>query len=263
MIKPEIYVEVQNVLDLCSKFETERMNLSQKKILLNIQTSILDVVDQSRNHQNHENVENKDQDNQVMNKDDDSNNNKQNVKIIKREFTRSLVHVEQEHQCPHCVKTFLTYSSLHRHCRKQHRDQTNVSKKDFTERDYIICLLNRRNKPTQRCNAEVEKGRICRHLKLTHQVQKPDKNEFKGFLTEDSGTSYRVHWGSSKEANPPDVQYIEVEIEPERPPADDEDIPPEEDPLATTASVEIESDRNISDEQFIKESNNCHGCFNK
>ena len=112
-------------------------------------------------------------------------------------------------------------------------------------------MLNRRNKPTQRCNAEVEKGRICRHLKLTHQVQKPDKNEFKGFLTEDSGTSYRVHWGSSKEANPPDVQYIEVEIEPERPPADDEDIPPEEDPLATTASVEIESDRNISDEQSL------------
>ena len=202
-ITNEDYLSVQGVMEFGLQFERSRMNINNQKKLLSIQTSVLAVVEADANSG----------DNMEVEIDDEENINEEvsaGVKIVKREFTTSLIEVEAEHQCQYCNdKRFKSFKSLQRHHRLYHKNEEKLTSKDFTERNRIVCLLPDRANPEVQCKKEVEQRRICRHLKLTHKEEKPAKKEFKGFTT-DNSKDYKVHWGGLREQNPPAVEYVKI-----------------------------------------------------
>ena len=132
-----------------------------------------------------------------------------------RKFTKSLVVLENSHKCPYCSLSYETFKSLKRHAMKKHVDEPKISYQSFQNRNYVICLLTKRNNPSIRCKKEIEKARISRHLKESHGIERPDRKEFRGFLTEDSGETYQPCFTGFKEPDPPEVEEIEDEDEDE------------------------------------------------
>ena len=148
-ITNEDYLSVQGVMEFGLQFERSRMNINYQKKLLSIQTSLLAVVE----------VDAKSGDNMEVEINDEEDINEEvsaGVKIVKREFTTSLIEVEAEHQCQYCNdKRFKSFKSLQRHHRLYHKNEEKLTSKDFTERNRIVCLLPDRVNPEVKCKKEI------------------------------------------------------------------------------------------------------------
>ena len=175
--------------------ERNKKNFDMQKQLFQFQQSLLDVEANSEQGAGEGGVVEKSKSN-----------------AITRKFTKSVEMSEQKHQCPYCSWTCENFKSLQRHVRGTHKDKAQVTSKAYQDRNQVICLAAKRNKPSQTCFKRVEKNRICQHLALSHNIHRPPKMQFRGFLTDDDGSSpYDVCWRAANEPDPPLVELVAVE----------------------------------------------------
>ena len=233
--------QVESAQDLCEKLlciERKRKHFGNQQKLFEFQKTLFDIA---RNL------------NSVSSPaEDESKDVKNPTKFKTRKFTKSLVVVEDSpHQCPHCDTTFVNFKSLQRHARKKHPEETKISSQMYQKRNIIICLLGKRNHPNIRCNKQIEKNRICRHLRDSHGTERPAKKEFRGFLTDDNGDTYLACFTGMKENDPPEEELIE---EDEEDVSDDENV---EEPAAKKNQEDEEEERkgaeHVSDVDDVQE----------
>ena len=199
------YLAIQTILPKFMAFEMKRQDFSSQKQLLMIQNKmilLLEMPHEKPSDNDHtQNAENLQQNIDVP--------NIENQKAVR--FKESLVALENEHQCQHCNKTFVTFKGLQKHVRQKHVDKSPLTCADYKLRSYYICLLN--DKSGGQCLSQVEKARITRHLKEQHGIERPNKKEFRGFLSFEDKDGVEVHvcWKNKNEENPPELRYIKDE----------------------------------------------------
>ena len=120
-------------------------------------------------------------------------------------FTKSLVgQIENGHNCPTCNRNFQTFKGYQKHSREKHNIK--VKNEDHSVRNRVKCLLPMKNGMS--CYRVVEKTRAVQHFRESHDEPRPEKKEFRGFISSDNGKSYRVCWLEHNEDDPPDSQVV-------------------------------------------------------
>ena len=209
---------LERAQDLSEKLMTvqrmSRRNLQDQKTFLDFQNSLFDIIIFQSENQSSNSVPSC----STAEKSTERNENDKSVKIIKRQFKKSLIGVEQKHSCDHCSWSCDNFKSLQRHMRREHPEKPKVSSKNLQHKDYYICLLRKRNKPNVICNKQVDKIGICQHLAGSHDVKCPKKSEFKGFLRDvdgDDDSPWKALFLPAKDSDPPEEEFIETEVEAE------------------------------------------------
>ena len=213
--------------DKLLRIERNMKNFKMQKLLFNFQQSLLEIELNSELGGEKGETENKEEESvgeegETENKEEESGGEEgetgnkeeesESLRLIKRKFTKSVEILEQKHQCPYCSWSCENFKSLQRHVRGTHKLKPQVTSKTYESRNVVICLVAKRNKPSVTCFKRVEKNRICQHLALSHNIQRPPKKQFRGFLTDDEGSSpYDVCWRSANEPDPPEIESIIAE----------------------------------------------------
>ena len=149
-------------------------------------------------------------------------------------FTKSLVgQIEIGHNCPTCSKNFQTFKGYQKHSREKHN--VKVKNDEQSVRNRVKCLLPMKN--DMLCNRVVEKVRAVQHFRESHDEPRPEKKEFRGFISSDNGKSYRVCWLEHNEDDPPDSQVI---IEDEDQKESDFEMQLEDHPVYSETRGEVE-----------------------
>ena len=149
-------------------------------------------------------------------------------------FTKSLVgQIEIGHNCPTCSKNFQTFKGYQKHSREKHN--VKVKNDEQSVRNRVKCLLPMKN--DMLCNRVVEKVRAVQHFRESHDEPRPEKKEFRGFISSDNGKSYRVCWLEHNEDDPPDIQVV---IEDEDQKETDFEIQLEDHPVNSKTREEVE-----------------------
>ena len=253
----------QNLMDKFMSIERKKRNLENQRLLVKIQEALIGVAktlpetlqEPSTSHSQERCL---DPPAVALTSSADGKPKKQ------RKFTKSLVVLENSHKCPYCSSSYETFKSLKRHAMKKHVDKPKISYQSFQSRNYVICLLTKRNNPSIRCKKEIEKARISRHLRESHGIERPDKKEFRGFLTEDSGETYKPCFAGFKEPDPPEIEEIEEDKEEDAGEEALHEIQPPEasaggienvsaDKVSSTSNENAEKGGNSSDNPVVEE----------